>query len=419
MSVCTSFAVLSQVLRRYESNEGAIHRVDATVHRRDGGDKLRVSIDVAVPLCPTEDAQTGSEPTPRAASLGDDGKLQLEFSQSVAATMAEYAPDTVSSTTDAARVTADGTVLVTITLAFAPDTESEAAEGPTAASTAAVDSESDSSADTEPTTKFADRLHVASLPSTPSTEAATLFDALDRRPTNEDETEQSPAPESKAENEREAPINPEIERALEAARNDELPPYEDTEYLQCLYDSLDTFEAMADTLDMDIASETVRRYMIDAGVHEPASYETTAGSEESRQALADGSETADSAADSDETADQPPTPSSSTPEPSTDRTVESDDAVESESDKPLVTDGIGLPDTVTGTELIDVVESSRTLYDVHRELGLDRRRTRELLGRLNLLDLVVRRLSDTNDPEQRPSREEITDRIRESVAPET
>ncbi|ELY63290.1 prolipoprotein diacylglyceryl transferase [Natrinema versiforme] len=417
MSVSTSFDVLSQVLRRYESNEGAIHRVDATVHGRDGGDELHVSIDVAVPLCPTGDAQTGSEPTPRAASLGVDGELQLEFSQSVAATIAEYAPDSVSSTTDAARVTADGTVLVTITLEFAPDTETEAAEVSTA-STAAVNSGSGSSSETEPTMTFADRLHVASLPSEPSTEAATLFDALDRRPTHEDETERSSDPESKAEDEPETPIDTEIERSLEAARNDELPPYEDTEYLQCLYDSLDTFEAMADALEMDIASETVRRYMIDAGVHEPASYETTAGSEEGQQALADESEAADSAADSDETADQPPNPSSSAPDASTDRSVESDAPVDSESDKPLVTDGIGLPDTVTGTELIDAVESSMTLYDVHRQLGLDRRRTRELLGRLNLLDLVVMRLSDTTDPERRPSREEITDRIRESVAPE-
>ncbi|MFD1600426.1 hypothetical protein [Halobellus rarus] len=57
---------------------------------------------------------------------------------------------------------------------------------------------------------------------------------------------------------------------LEAARDESVPPFEDTEYLQCLYDSCETFAEMSEKINMAVSDETVRRYMIDADIHSPS-----------------------------------------------------------------------------------------------------------------------------------------------------
>ncbi|ELK52578.1 hypothetical protein D320_13624 [Haloferax sp. BAB-2207] len=61
----------------------------------------------------------------------------------------------------------------------------------------------------------------------------------------------------------------------EAVRNPNVPAFEDTTYLEAVYARYETFERMADAFEMDVTDETVRRYMIDQGVHEPSSYETS------------------------------------------------------------------------------------------------------------------------------------------------
>jgi hypothetical protein len=66
-----------------------------------------------------------------------------------------------------------------------------------------------------------------------------------------------------------------IQTELEAVRDKSVPPFKDTDYLQCLYDSCETFSEMSEKIDMDVADETVRRYMIDANIHSPSSGRTT------------------------------------------------------------------------------------------------------------------------------------------------
>ncbi|WP_224450420.1 hypothetical protein [Haloprofundus salilacus] len=205
-----------------------------------------------------------------------------------------------------------------------------------------------------------------------------------------------------------------IERILADTRNEDVPPYEDTEYLQCLYDSFDTFTAMADALEMDVASETVRRYMIDAGVHQPTTYDTSDETEsrsEDDQSSTESNKTPTRKGDH-QYVEAPTVEREPSVEP-----IGTDETDEGEPQKPLIADGIGLPNDVELEELIDAVQSSMTLYDVQRQLGLDQRQTRELLEKLNLIDLVVKRVYGTEDPEHPPSRDEIANRVRGSVAP--
>ncbi|WP_101296843.1 hypothetical protein [Halegenticoccus soli] len=386
MGVSTSIEILSQILERYESGGGTVHQVEATLSERGKRDGLSVTVDVAVPLCSAANDRSEPDASPVTAVLGDGGELRLEFPPSIVPSMDECAPESVSTAREDVRVAADGTILVTFALGVDADAEPE---------------------------------EVAVSTSTPLEEPNEVATSV-----GEDERGSAAGSESGTETESEADPGAETESALEAARNEDLPPYEDVEYLRCLYDSFDTFTAMADALEMDVTSETVRRYMIDAGVHEPASYNTTAGGE--TEDAVDDDPAAIEATDApgeveEETlSPDPPTDPTERTAPALDRASagEANGPSEHVSRKQLVTDGIGLPDGVELEELIDAIASSLTLYDVHQQLDLDRGRTRELLERLNLIDLVVKRVYSADDPERRPSRDEIVDRIRDSVATE-
>ena len=83
------------------------------------------------------------------------------------------------------------------------------------------------------------------------------------------------------------------------------------------------------------------------------------------------------------------------------------------SDIQLIADGIGLPDGLTIEELTNAIESSMTVFDVQRKLDLGQERTEELLKQLNLIDLVMCRLS--HDPDQQVTQDEIVNRIRSST----
>ena len=149
----------------------------------------------------------------------------------------------------------------------------------------------------------------------------------------------------------------------------DLPPFKDPELLGEIYESCDTFAEMAETLDMDVTAETVRRYMIDFDIHEPNSYDT---------GESDG-----------------------------DRAPEPDDV---EQTPPVLSDGIGLPEDITVETLIDTVERSNTIYEVKRDLGVDREDALEVLRECNLLDLVMCRLA--TEAERDISREDVIERLR-------
>jgi hypothetical protein len=83
----------------------------------------------------------------------------------------------------------------------------------------------------------------------------------------------------------------------------------------------------------------------------------------------------------------------------------------SQTAKVFVSDG-GFPADLTVDDLKDVVQSSHTLYEATQRLDTDLEEAREMLKRLNLLDLVTGRLSACD--EQTVTGAEIDRRIRSS-----
>lgn len=174
----------------------------------------------------------------------------------------------------------------------------------------------------------------------------------------------------------------------------DVPAFEDTAYLREVYETFDTFAEMADELDMDVTAETVRRYMIDAGVHEPTRYNT-------------GSTPAESDAS---TAGDRPREETDGTEPA----AEPETGGDADGTPVLVTDGIGLPEGLSVDEFVDIVKNSRTLYEVQRAMGVEREAARDLLEEYNLLDFVMGQLACESD--LYVTREEVVARIRDGLA---
>jgi hypothetical protein len=199
---------------------------------------------------------------------------------------------------------------------------------------------------------------------------------------------------------------------LAAVRDESVPAYDDTPYLRRLYETCETFAEMSDRIEMDVSAETVRRYMTDAGVHTPTSYETTGRTSASSDGTAsdaesDASVATQSAADT-ESAGESAAPASRGSLADGDR-----EPTASLPDEQLVTDGIGLPESRTLHDVVNAVVDARTVHEVQREVGLGYDRTRQLLCQLNVLDLVVGRVTAAHD--RTVTVDVVADRIRESA----
>lgn len=129
------------------------------------------------------------------------------------------------------------------------------------------------------------------------------------------------------------------------------PLHRDPDRLRSLYRTQHTFAEMAEAVDADVSAETIRRYMIEHGIHEPGS----AGRERG-----------------------PPGPPT------------------------VLADGIGLPAEMGREALIEAVAGANTVYDVQRHLELEREEVAGMLRELGLMDLVLGRLGDGD---ARPERE--------------
>lgn len=324
-----SFDVLSELLERYESRDRSVECVETRTD--EGGAPLHATVDVTAPLSPTADEGTDAGLVPEAATLTDDGGLEVTFPTVPLPDLATSA--TVSATGRAARVV-DGTVVLTVDLTIAP-----ADEG------------------------------TSTSPDSP------------------------------------------------AVRDESLPPYEDTAYLEWLYESCDTFDEMSRRIEMDVSAETVRRYTIEAGVHDPTSYETSA--DEESTSTADGPETDEESTSTADTgtSGEAQTDAGTTDPASESEAPEAEDPIESIPDEQLLTDGLGLPADLTIEDVADAVVNSMTVYEVHRQLGIGQERTRKLLKRLHLIDLVVHQMN--GEPERGTTYEEVAARIRQFAPEET
>ncbi|MDG5777839.1 hypothetical protein VB773_05745 [Haloarculaceae archaeon H-GB2-1] len=382
MGASASLQELSRILEQCESGGGVVRSV-----RADDGpglfvdDVLRAVVELAVPLERFIGSADDVSLTP--ASSGD-GSLEVEFTGRLPLVPESELDADVSVTREGTDVDGD-TVITTLVVSIPTDlTDQERRE------------------------RIVE----------PTDADATDTEDLAGESTSVDAGEESSEPDQAADD------DPEIE----FPRNEDVPPYEDTEYLQAVYDHCGTFEAMTDIIDLDVTAETVRRYMIDAGVHEPTSYQTSSGNadetglpEESDASETDSNDDEDAMSDLEASADgtilsvdeEATVSMLDADEQGPGHTDEFDD-MRGEDGRIVLADGVGLPEGVTVEQVIDSIQQSRTLFEVQQGMGIERDKARSLLQELNLLDIVVGRLAV--ESERQVTREEIVDRIRDSVS---
>ena len=353
MGVGNSFSTLSQLLDRWDGGRFDVVEVKPREVGVVSAGAVTVDVDLAVPFGPSFGEDVALSTTI------DDGVLSIEVTGRTTLVPPGLDADGLSVAHRESRVRPDGTVLISVSVTVS-DRETTGRHSP---APSAIDEWVD---------------------------GCVVTDGRDGGTGDQQDTPTGPetGDESRPEHARSDPAAPTRTRP-------DVPPYEDTEYLQQLYDAWDTFEEMADEIEMDITSETVRRYMIDAGVHDPTSYDTDSDETPGLDADtgSDGTDIARSSVD-------PPTEGDGSPDPTSDTDVDV-----------VVTDGIGLPDGMTVDEFIRTVKQSNTLYDIQQRMGVERAQAREMLEDLNLLDLVVGRLS--TQAERSVSRDDVVERLRE------
>ncbi len=265
MGLHTTFTALAEVIDAYESRGRSIKTVEASP--ADTGDAV-LDVTVAMPVSLRSGGGADEGLTPETASLTDSGDLEVTFSP--AATELPSTAGASLSTGDAsATVTDDGlllTVDLTIDATGAPDEAASVDCGPDQASPAdATTVRAVNSSGTDGGTSLADSA---------ISDAESVSEGGDgTRESPQSDGAATAAPQSGGENDSES-------GPFAAVRDDSVPPYEDTDYLQALYDECDNFREIAEQIQMDVSSETVRRYMIEADIHVPNTYNTSSDEEE-------------------------------------------------------------------------------------------------------------------------------------------
>jgi len=332
METDDQFDTLSTVLEQFDARGWPVRHVEATLDGPDGADGGPLSVSIEVPVGMPGDDGTGPPVTPDRATITAEGDLRVDCRLSDAPVPGAEHP-AVSIRDRSARID-DGSVLLVLDLGVRPPADAGSRPTGTVIDDRGRPDDGTGSDDRDRTTE-----------------------------TNGDERGRATAADGR-----------DRSTALAAVRDESVPPYEDTEYLRRLYETCDTFSEMSRIIEMDVAAETVRRYMIDAGIHDPDSYDTAHE------------------------------------DPSTDGGSGSRDGE-------LVADGIGLPEDVDREALIDAVVDAKTVYEVRRDLGLDSARARDLLRELGVLDLVTGRIDE--DPASRTTREQVTARLHQSAGDRT
>jgi hypothetical protein len=186
------------------------------------------------------------------------------------------------------------------------------------------------------------------------------------------------------------------------------PAYRDPDELRAVYDPERTFPEMTDDLGVDVTAQTVRKYMIEYGIHDPTPQpeqdaNTGAAQSEGISDAADDDSGSDADEPSDSVASSGTNSASDTAANVTSEQVETataasggtEDHGETESidrSAEVIPDGIDCPTDLTIEEIKQTVRTAQTPYEVQRELGLDRGTTQQLLSALDLLDLVRTRM---------------------------
>lgn len=164
------------------------------------------------------------------------------------------------------------------------------------------------------------------------------------------------------------------------------PAYQDPERLRAVYEAHDSFPAMTAALDVDVTPQTVRRHMIEHGIHDPE-------------------------APPDEQAANPvEEPPDAPEEPATEATDGGTPATED-----AIPSALGEFGDRSLDEVKEAVRDARTIRELGQRLDVPRERAFRLLNTLGLVDLVSGRLRSAD---RRISAEELDERIERATAEE-
>lgn len=203
-------------------------------------------------------------------------------------------------------------------------------------------------------------------------------------------------------------------------------PYKDPSVLREVYDESKSFAEMAEEIQADVSMSTVRRHMINHGIHEPITYNTTSEAETvgGQGTTAGGRERAE---DAEESVDSTTATSSDASAEATDVTAHDrsegslDEAcrtapgeTEPERNFHALLEEVGIERRFTSDDLNRVLRNSSTLHQTSQRLDIDKEQAKRLLMRMDLLDTVYGRLVN-KEKEEVPS-SEIDRRIRKSVS---
>jgi hypothetical protein len=193
---------------------------------------------------------------------------------------------------------------------------------------------------------------------------------------------------------------------------DDPPAYRDPEALARVYDACDSFPEMVQALAVDVSAQTVRRKMIEHGIHDPTGGQDAPPADE---AVEQGAETDEQGAETDEqgaeTNGNGAEPDGREAEPDEGGT----DALASEATLAATLPADATPPgDVTLGEVKRVVETADTLYDVQQRFDVDRESAKRVLEELNLLELVHGRVATRREREELKA--EIDRRIRQGIA---
>jgi hypothetical protein len=406
MGLPHAFDVLSGVLEQFERRGQSVCDIEITTDTESAG-ALDVSMTVPFSLCEAASESLDASLTPERATLSESGALTVTLSVDDMLPELSTAEGVVDVDEQGFHVDDGG---LNVTVGFRIDPTEPTTEATTTADEAAP-------AETQTSESEGD-IAEANGGNSDTLAARLLATQSDNVPPDDLTGESGPSRDERGEDsgtvaEPDTVADSEADSLaarLDTARSEDVPPYDDTDYLRLLYESCGTFTEMSDRIEMDVAAETVRRYMIEADIHNPNSYDTSAHDADAHGESADSNSVTDANGDPDEsvsgTDGSGTTVTGAGPEPSP-------PAAEDIPEEQFVTDGIGLPEGVDLEDIVNAVVDATAVYEVQRSLDLDREPTRDLLRQLNILDLVLHRID--NRPGE-VSKNDVVQRIRQCDA---
>lgn len=186
------------------------------------------------------------------------------------------------------------------------------------------------------------------------------------------------------------------------------PAYKDPDTLEAVYEKYDSFTEMTEALGVDVTSETVRRYMIQFDIHDPtgssptdesnSTPESPSGSGNKEKSVSTRAVERSESAEETESRSVDTEVGDDSADPGGLSVAEVFTTADREAEEELpIADGFGLPKELTINELTEIVETSRTVSEAKRSLGIDYDHTRRLLEESGLLELVTGRLTADQD----------------------